>query len=114
VAANNVYLPLWLGVSLLCVVGAAILSGLACELLFERQLPKAGWFIFGLGNPLLIFFVSKVTSVTQAFCNLLFAGAMLAFICELHRLPIDREANRLFRWRWSFSLRTAFRYRPSG
>jgi len=47
-AANNVYLPLWLGVSLLCVVGATILSALACELLFEQQLPKAGWLILGL------------------------------------------------------------------
>jgi len=85
-AANHVYLPLWLGVSLLCVVGTAILSALACELLFERQLPKAGWSILGVANPLLLFLVSRVTSVTQALCNLLFAGAMLAFISELRWL----------------------------
>jgi hypothetical protein len=86
IAANNVYLPLWLGVLLFCVVGATILSGLACEFLFERQLPKAGWLILGLANPLLVFLVSRVTSVTQAFCNLLFAGAMFAFISELRWL----------------------------
>jgi hypothetical protein len=86
VAANNVYLPLWLGVSLFCAVGATILSGLACELLFERQLPKAGWWILGLANPILVFLVGKVSSLTQALCDLLFAGAMLAFISELHQL----------------------------
>jgi hypothetical protein len=86
VAANNVYLPLWLGASLLCAVGATILSALACELLFERQLPKAEWWILGLANPLLVFLVGKVSSLTQGFCNLLFAGAMLAFISELHQL----------------------------
>ena len=85
-AANNVYLPLWLGVLLFCVVGATILSGLACEFLFERQLPKAGWLILGLANPLLVFLVSRVTSVTQALCNLLFAGAMLSFISDLRWL----------------------------
>ena len=52
-AANNVYLPLWLGASLLSVVGATILSALGCELLFERQLPKAGWWVLGIANPLL-------------------------------------------------------------
>ena len=51
-AANKIYLPLWLGVSLFCEVGATILSALACERLFERQLPKAGWWILGLANPL--------------------------------------------------------------
>jgi hypothetical protein len=85
-AANYVYLPLWLGVLLLCVVGATVLSALACEFLFERQLPKAGWLILGLANPLLVFLVSRVTTVTQALCNLLFAGAMLAFISELRWL----------------------------
>jgi hypothetical protein len=85
-AANYVYLPLWLGVLLFCVVGATILSALACEFLFERQLPKAGWLILGLANPLLFFLVSRVVSVTQALCNLLFAAAILAFISELHRL----------------------------
>ena len=85
-AANNVYLPLWLGASLLCVVGATILSALACELLFERRLPKAGWWVLGIANPLLFYLVSTPGTVSQALCNLLFAGAMLAFISELHRL----------------------------
>ena len=85
-AANNVYLPLWLGVSLLCTVGATILSALACELVFERQLPKAGWWVLGLANPLLFYPVSQPI-VSQALSNLLFAGALLAFISELHRLP---------------------------
>lgn len=85
-AANYVYLPLWLGASLLCVVGAAILSGLACEQLFEHQLPKAGWWLLGLANPLLFFLVSKPDIVSQALCNLLFAGSFLAFISEFHRL----------------------------
>jgi hypothetical protein len=85
-AANNFYLPLWLGASLLSVVGATILSGLACELLFERQLPKEGWLILGLANPLLFYVVSTPGTVSQALCNLLFAGAILAFISEI-RLP---------------------------
>src|SRR6516165_6445251 len=85
-AANNVYLPLWLGVSLLCVVGATILSALACERLFERRLPKGGWWVLGLANPLLFYLVSTAGTVTQGLCNLLFAGALLAFISELHRL----------------------------
>jgi len=85
-AANNVYLPLWLGASLLCVVGATVLSGLACELLFERQLPKAGWWVLGVANPLLFYAVSQPDTVSQALCNLLFAGAMLAFVSELNRL----------------------------
>ena len=85
-AANNVYLPLWLGVSLLCTVGATILSALACELVFERQLPKAGWWVLGLANPLLFYLVSQPI-VSQALSNLLFAGAMFAFVSELRRLP---------------------------
>jgi hypothetical protein len=85
-AANNTYLPLWLGASLLCVVGATILSGLACETLFERQLPKAGWWVLGIANPLLFWLVSTPGTVSQCLCNILFAGAMLVFISELHRL----------------------------
>jgi hypothetical protein len=85
-AANYVYLPLWLGASLLCVVGATILSALACERLFERQLPKAGWRILALANPLLFYLVTQPDTVSQALCNLLFAGALLAFISEFHRL----------------------------
>jgi hypothetical protein len=85
-AANNIYLPLWLGASLLSVVGATILSALGCELLFERQLPKAGWWVLGIANPLLFYLVSTPGTVSQALCNLLFAAAMLAFIFELHRL----------------------------
>jgi hypothetical protein len=85
-AANHVYLPLWLGASLLCVVGATILSALACERLFERQLPKAGWWILSVANPLLFYLVSQPDIVSQALCNLLFAGTMLAFISESHRL----------------------------
>jgi hypothetical protein len=85
-AANNVYLPLWLGASLLCVVGATILSALACEVLFERQLPKAGWWVLGIANPLLFYLVSDPFTVSQALCNLLFAGVMLAFISELRPL----------------------------
>ena len=85
-AVNKVYLPLWLGVSLLCTVGATILSALACELVFERQLPKAGWWVLGLANPLLFYLVSQPI-VSQALANLVFAGAMFAFVSELHRLP---------------------------
>src|ERR1700732_915268 len=75
-AANNIYFPLWLGASLLCVVGATILSALACEVLFERQVPKAGWWVLGIANPLLFLLVSAPSSVAQCLCNLLFAGAM--------------------------------------
>jgi hypothetical protein len=85
-AANNLYLPIWLGASLLCVVGATILSALACERLFERQLPKAEWWILGLANPLLFYVISQPDVVSQALCDLLFAGIMLAFISELNRL----------------------------
>ena len=91
-AANRVYLPLWLGASLLCVVGATILSALACELLFERRIPKAGWWVLGVANPLLFYLVSTAGTVSQTLCNLLFAGAMLAFISELHRLQ-DRPLS---------------------
>jgi hypothetical protein len=84
--ANYVYLPLWLGVSLVCAIGTAILSALACERLFERQLPRAGWWILGVANPLLFYLVSQPDVVSQALCNLLFAGALLAFISELQRL----------------------------
>lgn len=84
--ANYLYLPLWLGASLLCVVGATILSGLACERLFGRQLPKASWWVLGLANPLLFYLVSQPDIVSQALCNLLFAGSFLAFISEFHRL----------------------------
>src|SRR6266481_7407624 len=81
-AANYVCLPLWLGASLLCVVGATILSALACERLFERQLPKAGWWVLGLANPLLFYLVSQPDTLSQALCNLLFAGSLLMFISE--------------------------------
>ena len=96
-AANYVYLPLWLGASLLCVIGATILSGLACERLFERRLPKAGWWILGLANPLLFYLVSQPDIVSQALCNLFFAGALFAFIGEFYRLrgqvPHGRRAD---------------------
>jgi hypothetical protein len=98
-AANNVYLPLWLGASLLCVVGATVLSGLACERLFERRLPRSGWWILGLANPLLFYLVSQPDVVSQALCNLLFAGALLAFVIELDRLrgqmPSGWRADRV-------------------
>src|SRR5690349_5758577 len=64
-AANNVYLPLWLGVSLLCTVGATILSVLASELVFERQLRELGWWILGLANPILFYVTSQATVVSQ-------------------------------------------------
>src|SRR6516162_4283944 len=80
VVANNSYLPLWLGVSLLSVVGAAILSGLACERLFDSQLSKAGWAILGIANPLLFYLIIEPGAISQCLCNLLFAGALLAFI----------------------------------
>jgi hypothetical protein len=85
-AANCVYLPLWLGASLLCVVGATILSALACERLFERQIPKVGWWVLGLANPLLFYLVSQPDTVSQALCNLLFAGSLFTFISEFYRL----------------------------
>jgi hypothetical protein len=84
--ANNIYLPLYLGASLLCVVGATILSALACERLFERQLPKAAWYILGIANPLLFYLVTTPGTVSQCLCNILFAGALLAFVSELKRL----------------------------
>jgi hypothetical protein len=84
-AANNLYLPLWLGASLLCVVGAAIVSALACERLLERELPKAGWWLLGLANPLLFYVVSQPDVVSQALCDLFFATALLSFITELYR-----------------------------
>jgi hypothetical protein len=83
---NYLYLPLWLGVSAVCVVAATILAGLACERLFERPLPKAGWWILGLANPLLFYLISQPDIVSQALCNVFFAGALFAFISEFRRL----------------------------
>jgi hypothetical protein len=97
--ANNIYLPLYLGVSLLCVVGATILSALACERLFERQLPKAAWCVLGIANPLLFYLVTAPGTVSQCLCNILFAGALLAFVSELKRLlgqpHSERHTDRL-------------------
>jgi hypothetical protein len=53
---------------------------------FERQLPKAGWWVLGLANPLLFYLLSQPI-VSQALSNLLFAGALFAFVSELRRLP---------------------------
>ena len=94
VLANNIYLPLWLGVSLLSVVGAAILSALACERLFDSQLSKAGWAILGVANPLLFYLVTTPGTISQCLCNLLFAGALLAYISE-HRLLHD-QSRRIY------------------
>jgi hypothetical protein len=93
-AANYLYLPLWLGASLLCVVGAAILSAVACERLFGRRLPKVAWWVLGLANPLLFYLVSQPDTVSQALCNLLFAGCLLIFISEFQRLR-DRAPGGL-------------------
>ena len=94
-AANNIYLPLWLTASLVCTVGATILSALACEKLFERRLSKAGWWVLGVANPLLFYVVSQPDVVSQALSNLLFAAAMLAFVSE-----IDRQSDQpLGNWR---------------
>jgi hypothetical protein len=90
-AANKVYLPLWLCVSLACMVGASILSALACELVFERQLSRTGWWVLGLANPLLFYPVSQPI-VSQALSNLLFAGGMFAFALELRWLT-DRPPS---------------------
>ena len=94
-ASNKIYLPLWFGASLLSMVGATILAGLACERLFERQLPKVGWWILGLANPLLFLPVSQPQALSQPLADVLFAGAMLAFISELHRL----RGRPLLGWR---------------
>jgi hypothetical protein len=83
---NNSYLPLWLVASLFCMVGATVLSGLACERLFERRLPKAGWWLLGVANPLLFYVVSQPDVVSQGLANLLFTGAMLAFVSEASSL----------------------------
>jgi hypothetical protein len=85
-AANMVYLPLWLAASLFCTVGATVLSGLGCERLFGRRLPRAGWWLLGLANPLLFYVVSQPDVVSQALANLLFAAAMFGFVSETHRL----------------------------
>ena len=85
-AANTVYLPLWLGASLLCTVGATVLSGLACERVFDRRLPPAGWWLLGLANPLLFYVVTQPDVLSQALANLVFAGAMFAFVSEARRL----------------------------
>jgi hypothetical protein len=85
--ANEFYLPLWLGVSLLCTVAATILSGLICEIIFERELPRAGWWTLGLANPLLFYATSQATVLSQPLSNLLFACCMFAFVVELRRLP---------------------------
>jgi hypothetical protein len=85
-AANAVYLPLWLGASLFCTVGATVLSGLGCERLFRQRLPRAGWWLLGLANPLLFYVVSQPDVVSQALANLLFAAAMFGFVSETHRL----------------------------
>jgi hypothetical protein len=98
-AANNLYLPLWLAASLLCLVGATVLSGLACERLFSRQLTKAGWWVLGVANPLLFYVCSQPDAVSQALSNLLFGGAIFAFVCVLNRSwdqPVgDRHADRI-------------------
>jgi hypothetical protein len=83
---NTIYLPLWLVASLFCTVGATVLSGLACERLFERRLPKAGWWLLGVANPLLFYAVTQPDVVSQGLANLLFAGAMLALVAEAYRL----------------------------
>jgi hypothetical protein len=97
--ANDTYLPLWLGVSLLCVVGATILSALACEKLFQRQLPKVGWWVLGVANPLLFYLVSTPGTVSQCLCNLLFAGGILILFTDLQqaRFPLSPSwrADRL-------------------
>lgn len=92
--ANKVYLPLYLGASLLCVIGATILSALACERLFERQLPKAAWCVLGIANPLLFYLVTTPGTVSQCLCNILFAGALLAFVSELKRLLDQPRSER--------------------
>jgi hypothetical protein len=92
-AANNLYLPLWLIASLLCVVGTAIVSGLACERLFERQLPKAGWRILGLANPLAFYIVSQPDEVATALSDLVFAVAIFTFISEFYRLRAQSTAS---------------------
>jgi hypothetical protein len=84
-AANNFYLPLWLAASLLCLVGATVLSALACERLFDRQLTKAGWWVLGVANPLLFYVCSQPDVVSQALSNLLFGGAILSFVSILNR-----------------------------
>jgi hypothetical protein len=86
-AANQIYLPLWLVASLLCAVGTTILSALACELLFQRKIPQISWWILGIANPLLFYLVSTPGTVSQSLCNLLFAGCLLAFTSELQRRP---------------------------
>jgi hypothetical protein len=93
-AANYVYLPLWLGASLLCVVGATIFSALACERLFEHQLPKEGWWILGFANPLLFDLVSRPDIVSQALCDLFFAVALFAFVSEFAQSG-DQPVSRL-------------------
>lgn len=91
-AANNLYLPLWLAASLLCLVGATVLSALACERLFDRQLTKAGWWVLGVANPLLFYVCSQPDAVSQALSNLLFGGAILAFVSVLNR-PWDQPVR---------------------
>jgi hypothetical protein len=90
VVANKVYLPLWLAASLLCVVGATVLSVMACERLFECQISKSGWWALGIANPLLFYLVSTPGTVSQCLCNLFFAGAILSFISELASLRVQQ------------------------
>jgi hypothetical protein len=69
-----------------------VLSGLACERLFDRQLTKAGWWILGLANPLLFYVCSQPDAVSQALSNFLFGGVIFAFVSVLNR-PCDQPVR---------------------
>jgi hypothetical protein len=69
-----------------------VLSGLACERLFDRQLTKAGWWILGVANPLLFYVCSQPDAVSQALSNLLFGGVLFTFVSVLNR-PWDQPVR---------------------
>jgi hypothetical protein len=92
--ANELAMPLWLAVSGLCAVGAAWLQVRNAEIVLGTAFTPALRRVIIVGSPLWFYAVSQVDTVSQALCNLVFAGALH---CLLHAL-LEPTRERAARW----------------
>jgi hypothetical protein len=92
-AANQVWLPGWLVVSVLCAVLAACLQVRNAEIVVRRSFPPVLRAALVAGSPLWFYAISQVDTVSQSLCNLAFAAALHCLLRVLF-VPDEPRAGR--------------------
>ncbi len=75
-AANRLFLPIWIAISIAAAVTAAMVNVRTAEMVTNSRLDRRLRLLAVVGSPLWFYTVSQVDTVSQALCNLLFSAAL--------------------------------------